>query len=327
MIGFGLYMYQNAAADASNIITFGFVGDIAPKKISKDTQPFLNVQDLHKSVDRLVGNFEGAVAEKGNKCYGGGRCFEILGNNNFVKAMKLSGVDVVNLANNHAMDAGEKGLKNTQNILTQEKILHSGIALSSTFETYKNITIGYVGFSPFKGTFPMLPDEVSAMVKKSEKKADITVAFFHGGAEGVEYQHVKNSDEFFYGSNRENIFASAHAAVDAGADIIIVSGPHVIRGAELYKGVPIFYSLGNYYGGDTFATGGILGESFFLTADYDIIEKKFTKFLMTPITLYGRVTKIADDATAQKIQKRYNNLSQADFKEPIIFQNFEYIIK
>jgi len=38
----------------------------------------------------------------------------------------------------------------------------------------------------------------------------------------------------------------AHAAIDAGADVIVGSGPHVLRGIEIYKDKPIFYSLGNF---------------------------------------------------------------------------------
>jgi poly-gamma-glutamate synthesis protein (capsule biosynthesis protein) len=48
------------------------------------------------------------------------------------------------------------------------------------------------------------------------------------------------------GTPAQFVVEFAHAAIDAGADLFVASGPHVLRGIEIYKGKPIFYSLGNF---------------------------------------------------------------------------------
>ena len=50
-------------------------------------------------------------------------------------------------------------------------------------------------------------------------------------------------------------------AVQAGADLILGSGPHVLRGMEIYRGRLIAYSLGNFSGYHNFSTEGVLGET------------------------------------------------------------------
>ena len=68
-----------------------------------------------------------------------------------------------------------------------------------------------------------------------DKKCDIIVVSFHGGAEGSAAQHVPNTVEKYYGENRGNLVKFTHAAIDAGADVIFGHGPHVLRAMELYK--------------------------------------------------------------------------------------------
>jgi len=72
------------------------------------------------------------------------------------------------------------------------------------------------------------------------------VVSFHGGAEGARYQHVTQGPEMFYGEDRGDLRAFARAMIDAGADLVIGHGPHVMRGMEVYRGRLIAYSLGNF---------------------------------------------------------------------------------
>ena len=65
----------------------------------------------------------------------------------------------------------------------------------------------------------------------------------------------------FLGENRGNSVAFTHAVVDAGADLVVGSGPHVLRGMEWYRGHLIAYSLGNFAGYKVFAMGGPLSIS------------------------------------------------------------------
>ncbi len=78
--------------------------------------------------------------------------------------------------------------------------------------------------------------ELAASVKDANKMADWVVVSIHSH-EGITGDRTKPAD--FY-------VEFAHAMIDAGADMVVGSGPHILRGIEIYKGKPIFYSLGNF---------------------------------------------------------------------------------
>jgi hypothetical protein len=69
---------------------------------------------------------------------------------------------------------------------------------------------------------------------------------FHGGAEGTGAQNVPRQTELFLGEKRGNLPLFAHTVIDAGADLVLGHGPHVLRGMEIYKDRLIDYSLGNF---------------------------------------------------------------------------------
>jgi len=98
---------------------------------------------------------------------------------------------------------------------------------------------------------------------------DIIVVSFHGGAEGADVTHVPFAEEEYYGEPRGDVVWFARGAVDAGADLLIGHGPHVVRGMERYKDRLIAYSLGNfatYYG---ISVAGIKGIAPILTVTLD----------------------------------------------------------
>ena len=80
------------------------------------------------------------------------------------------------------------------------------------------------------------------------------------GAEGSDKTRVKPGNELFFGENRGDPIKFSHAMIDAGADLVVGHGPHVMRAVEFYKGRLIAYSLGNFAGGGgTLSRGGPLG--------------------------------------------------------------------
>jgi hypothetical protein len=110
-----------------------------------------------------------------------------------------------------------------------------------------SITYGFCAFAPNAGTMDINDTvEAEAIVKKLADTCDIVIVAFHGGAEGADFQHVPKCDEIFYGENRGDVHAFAHRMIDAGADVIFGSGPHVTRAIEVYKERFIAYSLGNF---------------------------------------------------------------------------------
>ena len=101
------------------------------------------------------------------------------------------------------------------------------------------------------------------------RKADVVVVLMHAGAEGADKIHTPQGPEVAFGELRGVVRAFAHAAVDAGADLVLGSGPHVIRGIERYKSRLIAYSLGNFAGWDNFGLSGNLDLSGLLTVRID----------------------------------------------------------
>ena len=107
--------------------------------------------------------------------------------------------------------------------------------------------IGIVGFTtyPFANNLLDIPASV-ALIDSLRPLVDILVVTFHGGAEGAEAQHVPNGPEELGKEPRGDLRNWAHAVVDAGANIVVGHGPHVFRGMEFYRGTLIAYSLGNF---------------------------------------------------------------------------------
>ena len=98
-------------------------------------------------------------------------------------------------------------------------------------------------------------------MRRADADADLVVVTMHAGAEGSSANHVRAGTEFFLGENRGDSEAFTHAVVDAGADLVVGSGPHVLRGMEWYHGRLIAYSLGNFVGCHTLSTSGDLALS------------------------------------------------------------------
>ena len=124
------------------------------------------------------------------------------------------------------------------------------------------IDVALVGFAPYPWA-QSLTDIPAArrLVKKAAAHADVVIVTMHAGAEGSDRMHVRPGTEMFLGENRGNVVAFSHAVVEAGADVVIGSGPHVLRGMEWYHGRLIAYSLGNFAGYRVFALGGPLSIS------------------------------------------------------------------
>jgi poly-gamma-glutamate synthesis protein (capsule biosynthesis protein) len=77
--------------------------------------------------------------------------------------------------------------------------------------------------------------EIAAVVRNASRLADCTVVSIHA--------HEGDRDVFV---PARFLVRFAHAMIDAGADVLVGHGPHVLRGIEVYKGRPILYSLGNF---------------------------------------------------------------------------------
>lgn len=206
-----------------------------------------------------------------------GGCFAFRVPTRFGKHLKDAGFDVMSLANNHAGDIGDIGRINTRKTLDALGIKHAGSdrgQYAMTIVEAKGKKIAFIGFA-HNNIVPNVNDLGFArqLVEQANKKADIVVVSFHGGAEGATATRVPNGPEIFVGEQRGNLRAFARTVIDAGADLVLGHGPHVLRGMEIYKDRLVAYSLGNFATYGRFGLSGPTAETMILETQLDSTGK------------------------------------------------------
>jgi hypothetical protein len=170
------------------------------------------------------------------------------------------------MANNHSMDYLRRGYLQTQATLRKVGVAYAGPPNKITIVKVRGVRVAVMGFSPYPWSAPLnnIP-AAAALVRRAAKRADVVIVLMHAGAEGADQIHTPYGAQYFLGEDRGNVRAFAHAMVKAGADLVLGSGPHVIRGIERYRKHLIAYSLGNFAGWHNFALAGNLSLSGLLT--------------------------------------------------------------
>ena len=209
------------------------------------------VTPILKRGDVVFGNLEGPLVNSGDslKCRGKklGTCFAFRVPTRYGAHLKDAGFNVMGLANNHAMDFGLDGRASSRQVLESQGIAHSGELGDIARLTVRGEKIALIAYATYPGAYNFLDlDDALQAIRQARSEADLVIVSFHGGAEGATHQHVAEGDETFLGEDRGDLRRFTHAAIDAGAQLVIGSGPHVVRGMELYQGKLIAYSLGNF---------------------------------------------------------------------------------
>jgi poly-gamma-glutamate capsule biosynthesis protein CapA/YwtB (metallophosphatase superfamily) len=241
------------------------VGDIAMVASSDGGAGFFSSSIRHElRGDVVVGNLEGTLATGGvSKCGPSSTdCFAFRAPPSYGRLLRQAGFTLMNVANNHAYDYGSEGERETLAALRSNGLRYTGLPGQIALVRTGGVRVALIGFAPYPWA-QSLTDIAAArrIVQKARRQADLVVVIVHAGAEGSDQQHVHAGTEWFLGENRGNVKAFGHAVVDAGADLVLGSGPHVLRGMEWYHGRLIAYSLGNFLGDGTLGIGGVLGAS------------------------------------------------------------------
>jgi len=215
--------------------------------------------------DIVFGNLEGTLTEVSGSPKCGPQseeCFAFRMPPEYAKYLADAGFTLMSNANNHSYDFGEAGLNETVESLNAAGIEQTGLPGEITIVKAGGQRIAFVGFAPYAYTNSLTDLEgAAALIEEAATKAEIVVVTIHAGAEGSDAGHVTGGEEIYLGEDRGNPEEFAHLAVDAGADLVLGSGPHVLRGIEIYKHRLLAYSLGNFSGFHNFTTAGALGES------------------------------------------------------------------
>ena len=275
------------------------------------------VTPLLSAADITFGNLEGVLVdggEPGKRCSNPAACYRFRSPSHYVEHYVAAGFDVMSLANNHARDFGEDGRLATMQTLANAGIHHSGLEGDfASFQT-NGLRVALVAFAVTKNSNLLLDYEQSAAtIAECATTHDIVIVSFHGGAEGQDAMHLPFDEEEYYGEPRGDVVKFSRMMVDAGADLVLGHGPHVVRAMERYKDRLIAYSLGNfatYYG---ISVDGTKGVAPILVVTIDETGKFIEGQIQSTVQIRP------DGPTIDESQKALNlirDLSIQDFGEP-----------
>jgi len=263
----------------SQVVNLAFVGDIllaarVEEYITKNgvDYPFLKASSLLQAADITAGNLENPITERGTPAED--KTYVFKGKPESLQGIKNAGIDVLTLANNHTLDQGWEGLSDTMDYLDDTGIDHVGSgndateAYTAAFREHNGIRVAYIGVTNVVPVTEWKADKnhpgvaetydttrAVQAIKDAKELADIVVVMVHWGKEKVQQPIEKQT-------------TVGHTFIDAGADLVIGSHPHVLQGFERYKGKWIAYSLGNF----VFTSAGDR-----LTQETGILEAACTK--------------------------------------------------
>ena len=314
-------------------IILSFVGDVMtgsdypdksylPSNEGKDI--FKSVENYFKNSEINFANLEGAIANTNTQSSKRSKnSYSFRMPPYMANRIAEAGFNIVAVANNHSRDFGDKGYKQTQEYLKNAGIKIVGNILNTaTIIEIKNKKIGFLAFYYFSYANNSIQDITSAklLVEKTKKECDFLIVSFHGGAEGRNMFRVPKETEIFYGENRGDVYKFARAVSDAGADLIIGHGPHVLRAMEIYNNSFIAYSLGNFVGYKQFSLAGNNGISAILQITLND-NLKINSAKVIPIKLInGGIPSV--DSSNEAI-KKLNNYADLDFPNSGIKFNSE----
>lgn len=259
----------------SDYITIQAVGDVIPgtnypnHRLPRDRNQLIpkSVRAYLQRADLLLGNLETSLTTYpySSKDINQGQIFAFRSPPAYAQLFADVGFDVFNMANNHALDFGKVGFRDTVNNLAAVGIETLGHKNQILYKQVRNVPVAMIGFTTYDIYNSMHDLETAkALVQEARSNANLVIISMQAGAEGTGAMHVKNQTEYFYGEDRGNSMKFARTMIDAGADLVIGHGPHVPRAMEIYKGKLIAYSLGNFIGYQTLSTEGETGYSMIL---------------------------------------------------------------
>ncbi len=296
--------------------TLSAVGDTdlgnTPQLPANPTAYFAPVKSA-LAADIVFGNLEGTMTNRGySKCGASSSdCYAFRVPPSFAQAYKNTGFTVLNSANNHSYDFGAQGEADTSAALKAVGIVQAGLPGQIGVVHTHGVTVAFVDFAPYYLTNNMLvASQETSLIAQAKREAQVVVVYMHSGAEGTSADHVTRASEFYFGENRGNPYAFAHSAIDDGADLVIASGPHVLRGMQWYKGRLIAYSLGDFTNYDAFASVGDLTLSAVLHVTLDA-RGVILAASITPIAIHSGGQAVVDPTHAT--WGFMNRLSSEDF--------------
>jgi poly-gamma-glutamate synthesis protein (capsule biosynthesis protein) len=230
-------------------LTWGYL-ELVPDPYRDIKWPFRRLEGFFSEMDVVMVNCENAITDKDTPTE---KQFNFRMDPALVHAFSESGIDIVNLANNHVFDYGPEGLADTLAALDKAGVRHVGAGMNlrearaPVIMDIKGRKVAFLGYGNYSAAGPDKPGvayRFKSHVRKDIEEvkrdgADVVVVNFHWGIE-LEPEPQDSDREL------------AYLAIDSGADVVIGHHPHVLQPVEIYKGKVIAFSLGNFvFGGNS----------------------------------------------------------------------------
>lgn len=185
--------------------------------------------------DLVVANLEGPISDHPSvsetSAIGSADNYRFTFDPSWAATLHDAGISPVFLGNNHILNQGEEGLRQTKALLTSASVAFFGDPVGEDrvfVRELDGLRLALVGYDEFTADASRRAFKDIALVRK---QADIVILYAHWG---TEYEPV-----------RSDVRALAHSFIDAGCDAVIGSHPHIVQEREEYAGKTIYYSLGN----------------------------------------------------------------------------------
>jgi len=237
--------YEKGQKKALENLSLMFFGDLMLDRdvrtlMERKSPNFITekIQRLFWSQDLNVANLEGPITQNtsvsvGTKVEEKNHLIFTFDPKESIQFIAHTGIDIVSIGNNHILNFKKEGLENTERVLTENNIGYFGSPVDGNSYLIKNINNKKVAFVDYNQFSNINSQATADIIREVKNKSDLVVVYAHWGTE-YELNKIESQKE------------RAHQFIDAGADIIIGSHPHVVEPLEIYKNKIIFYSLGNF---------------------------------------------------------------------------------
>lgn len=318
---------ENQDKEKDPIIVISLVGDILfdghiKNHINKEgyDYPWKYVSEYFQNDHISIGNLETSITNRGEKWPD--KYYNFRSDPKNLPAMKKAGIEVLSLANNHSLDYGYEGLKDTLMHLKASdiKTLGAGVDRESAREAViiekEGVKIGLLGFSRvvphvdwwatdsrpgLVGAYDGQMKAVLEDIENLKSQVDILIVSIHWGKE-------------LHETPRAEEISVAKKMIDMGADAIVGHHPHVLQAIEIYKARPIFYSLGNF----VFGTKS-KGTANTIIAQLKVKEGKIENINIIPLEIINSRPERLDEVKRQekldylrKLSKDFNTVINKD---------------
>lgn len=278
------YFSQENIATPPPLISLVFTGDVIPAR-SVNSQmvrknnfkyPFEKTAGFLESADLTIINLEAPLVDN---CPITDSGMVFCGDRRFIEGLSFAGVDIASLANNHASNYGQKGVEETVALLNNAGIETVGIN-NIVYKEVKGIRLAFLAFN---GVVPLDlfyiekidENEIKRKVEEAGRQADFVTVIYHWGRE---YASLPESD---WGVAPFDPVEIGRKTIEAGADLVVGSHPHVVQRYEVYQGKLIFFSLGNFIFDQMWSDKTRLG----VVLKVDLTGDKIESFSLYPVRI------------------------------------------